>query len=43
MGVLDAPLPESLPPTPYARFGDLVFLFMLLACGAVTLYFLRRI
>jgi len=41
MGVLDAQLPQALPPTPYARFGDLIFAFMIVVCGAVTLY-LRR-
>ena len=29
MGVVDAPLPRALPPTLYARFGDLLFLLLL--------------
>jgi apolipoprotein N-acyltransferase len=29
MGVVDSPLPVALPPPPYARFGDLVFLLFL--------------
>jgi hypothetical protein len=37
MAVLDAKLPESLPITPYARFGDLSFIFLTLLAGAVTL------
>ncbi len=39
MGVVDAPLPVALAPTPYARFGDLLFLILLggAAAGAVVL------
>jgi len=39
VGVLDGPLPQALPPTPYARFGDLVFFALVLAvlAGAVAL------
>jgi apolipoprotein N-acyltransferase len=42
-GVLDAPLPTALPPTPYARFGDwLVFtLGALCAAAALMLHRLR--
>ncbi len=40
MGVVDAPLPRALAPTPYARFGDWIFALMLmLSAGAA---FLRR-
>ena len=40
MGVVDAPLPQALTPTPYARFGDWLFALMLaLSAGAA---FLRR-
>jgi len=35
MGVVDSPLPASLKPTLYARFGDLGFL-LLLIIGAAT-------
>ncbi len=35
-GVVDGPLPAALPPTPYARFGDLVFLLTMLAGVAVA-------
>lgn len=40
-GVVDAPLPEALPPTPYVRFGDKAF-FALLALGLVLAYAGRR-
>jgi apolipoprotein N-acyltransferase len=30
-GVLDGPLPAALPPTPYARYGDFIFLLMFAA------------
>ncbi|HVZ15133.1 MAG TPA: apolipoprotein N-acyltransferase [Bauldia sp.] len=36
IGVLDGPLPASLPPTPYARWGDLIFLALLLVTAALT-------
>jgi apolipoprotein N-acyltransferase len=37
-GTLDGGLPAALPPTPYARFGDLVFLALLLVnAGLATL------
>jgi apolipoprotein N-acyltransferase len=35
-GVIDAGLPEALPPTPYARFGDLGFAIILLACATIA-------
>ena len=35
-GVLDAELPKARPPTLYARHGDLVFLILLLAVGALA-------
>lgn len=35
VGVIDATVPPALPPTPYARFGDLAFVLMLL-CGLVV-------
>lgn len=37
MGVVDAPLPAALAATPYARFGDLLFLVLL--CAAASLGF----
>ena len=41
MGIVDAPLPKALAPTPYARFGDLTFL-LLLAGALAAAYFLGR-
>ena len=39
MGVVDAPLPRALAPTPYARFGDWIFVLMLaLSAGAAFLH-----
>ena len=36
-GVIDAPLPRALGPTPYARFGDWILLLLLvLSCGGVA-------
>ncbi|MCY4065687.1 MAG: hypothetical protein OXF57_04895, partial [Rhodospirillaceae bacterium] len=35
-GVPDADLPRARPPTLYARYGDLVFLFLLLAVAALS-------
>jgi len=35
-GVLDADLPKARPPTLYARYGDLVFLLLLLAVAALA-------
>lgn len=35
-GVIDAGLPVALPPTPYARFGDLGFAIILLACATIA-------
>ncbi|HYC03453.1 MAG TPA: apolipoprotein N-acyltransferase [Azospirillaceae bacterium] len=40
-GVLDQPLPEALPPTPYSRWGDLLPALILL-CMAVVVGFLAR-
>jgi apolipoprotein N-acyltransferase len=37
IGVVDGDLPAALPPTPYARFGDLVFLAMVLATATLTI------
>ncbi len=37
-GVIDAELPAPLPPPPYARFGDLIFLLMLLGAGVAVAY-----
>jgi apolipoprotein N-acyltransferase len=34
MGVIDAALPAALPPTPYSRFGEWLFLVLLILCGA---------
>ena len=36
VGVVDAGLPASLPPTPYARFGDLIFLALLFATACLA-------
>jgi apolipoprotein N-acyltransferase len=33
MGIVDAMLPAALPPTPYSRFGEWLFLLLLFACG----------
>jgi len=41
-GYLDARLPPALPPTPYARFGDLPVLALLALCGLATLFQRRR-
>lgn len=38
MGVVDAALPRALAPTPYARFGDMIFAILL--AGAATAAFL---
>ncbi|HJR55445.1 MAG TPA: apolipoprotein N-acyltransferase [Rhizomicrobium sp.] len=35
-GVIDAGLPVALAPTPYARFGDLGFAIILLACATIS-------
>ena len=40
-GIVDAALPAALPQTPYARFGDLLFL-LLLVTGAFAAYLLPR-
>jgi apolipoprotein N-acyltransferase len=37
IGVLDAPLPQALPPTPYAGFGDAGFAGLLVALLALAL------
>jgi apolipoprotein N-acyltransferase len=36
VGVIDAALPRALPPTPYARFGELAFWLMLAASGVAV-------
>lgn len=41
-GALDAPLPAALAPTPYARFGDLGFGLLLIACGAASRMYRRK-
>jgi apolipoprotein N-acyltransferase len=35
-GVVDAPLPASLPTTPYGRFGDTIFVVMLISFALAT-------
>jgi apolipoprotein N-acyltransferase len=40
-GVVDARLPAALPPTPYVRFGDLLFLLMLVS-GILAAWLLAR-
>jgi apolipoprotein N-acyltransferase len=42
MGVFDGPLPAALPPTPYARFGDLIFAILLAVSGASGFFTNRR-
>jgi apolipoprotein N-acyltransferase len=42
MGVVDSPLPAALPPTPYARFGDLVFLGLLVTAAFGSFVLARR-
>ncbi len=37
IGVVDGELPAALPPTPYARFGDMIAAAMLLGCGIATI------
>jgi len=41
MGVIDARLPRSAPPSPYARYGDWMFLLLLFA-GAASAFILGR-
>lgn len=41
-GVVDAALPRALAPTPYARFGDWIFLALLLLAGAGVALARRR-
>jgi apolipoprotein N-acyltransferase len=42
MGVVDAPLPVALAPTPYARFGDWIFLILLGAAMAGAFILARK-
>jgi hypothetical protein len=42
MGVVDAALPQALPPPPYARIGDLAFLFFLVIATLVSVALNRR-
>ena len=42
MGVVDAALPQALPPPPYARIGDLAFLFFLVIAALVSVALNRR-
>ncbi len=37
-GVIDAPLPRALPPTIFARYGNWVFMLLLLGCGGWVIY-----
>jgi apolipoprotein N-acyltransferase len=41
-GIVDAALPKALPPPPYARIGDLVFLFFLVSAAFANLTLYRR-
>jgi apolipoprotein N-acyltransferase len=41
-GALDVPLPAAIAPTPYARYGDLVFWLALIACGTVGRVYRRK-
>jgi apolipoprotein N-acyltransferase len=38
VGVLDGGLPASLPPTPYARLGDWIFLAMLMVNASLAIF-----
>jgi apolipoprotein N-acyltransferase len=38
LGEVDATLPVALPPTPYARFGDLIFLLFLVTAALASFY-----
>jgi apolipoprotein N-acyltransferase len=42
MGVVDAALPQALPPPPYARIGDLVFLSFLVIAAFASAALNRR-
>jgi apolipoprotein N-acyltransferase len=42
MGVIDAPLPRALAPPLYARFGDLVFLLLLVTAALAAFVLSRR-
>jgi len=42
MGVVDSRLPLALPPTPYERFGDLVFLLFLVTATFAAFAFAQR-
>jgi apolipoprotein N-acyltransferase len=42
LGVVDSSLPVALPPTPYARFGDLVFLVLLITAACASFVLARR-
>ena len=42
MGVVDAPLPRALMPTPYARFGDALFALLLITAAALAFVLARR-
>jgi apolipoprotein N-acyltransferase len=42
MGVIDAPLPRALAPPLYARFGDLVFLLLLVTAAFAAFALSRR-
>jgi apolipoprotein N-acyltransferase len=42
LGIVDAPLPEALNPTPYARFGDGIFLVFLIMAGVLAFLACRR-
>jgi apolipoprotein N-acyltransferase len=36
MGAIDAMLPAALPPTPYSRFGEWLFILLLMICGGAA-------
>jgi apolipoprotein N-acyltransferase len=42
MGIVNSALPMALPPTPYARFGDLVFLLFLVTAILVSFALARE-
>ena len=42
MGIVDSPLPVALPPTLYARFGDLIFLLFLVTAVALAFVLGRK-
>jgi apolipoprotein N-acyltransferase len=42
MGVVDAALPRALTPTPYARYGDMIFAILLGSAAAAAFFMSRK-